>query len=89
MRPLLQATIPNHLEELRVENCKLPMIGASRLLRLIEQRSSLRKLGLVNVAFNDYSALSLCNFVKDSLYLDELRILRSLSRCAMRSPNSR
>ena len=78
MLPLLQKVQPNHLEELRVENCKTSEEIMTGLARQLNERCFLKKLGLVNVKINDESFDILCDFVFYSDTLEELDINTSL-----------
>lgn len=53
LRPLLQRKIPNHLEELRIENCKMGEEITRGLLTTLLERCYITKLGLVNVNLNE------------------------------------
>ena len=41
-------TIPYHLEELRIVNCKIASLVMSKLLNAINEKSYLKRLALVN-----------------------------------------
>lgn len=53
IQPLLVKKIPNHLEELRLENCKISTDITMQLLEVLNQRCYISKLSLVNINMND------------------------------------
>lgn len=72
--PLLQKVQPNHLEELRIENCKTSEEIMAQLIEQLNERCYLKKLGLVNVKINEESFDTLCDLVYYSDTLEELDI---------------
>ena len=74
MLPLLQKVQPNHLEELRIENCKTSEEIMTGLIEQLNERCYLKKLGLVNVKINEESFDKLCDFLYYSDTLEELDI---------------
>lgn len=70
---LLSKKLPNNLEELRIENCKIEQ-GVTRKLVKMLHRSSLRKLSLVNANLLEDSFEDLCLFVDDASYLQEIDV---------------
>ena len=68
---LLVRRIPQHLEELRIENCKIEISVVERLLELIDKNSFLYTLGLVNVNINNKAFQSLVNIFDQHYYLTE------------------
>jgi Ran GTPase-activating protein (RanGAP) involved in mRNA processing and transport len=72
--PILQKGIPNHLEELRIENCNIPGDVARELISCINQKSYLKCLSLVNVNLNDDAFGGIIEFVKESNLLEEIDI---------------
>ena len=60
---LLERKIPNHLEELRIENCKIEPSIATELVEAIAQKCYLTKLALVNAKFTVEAFDKLCLFV--------------------------
>ena len=53
MAPILYSKIPNHLEELRIENCNMTKEVTRELLRVLTGRSFVQRLALVNADFDD------------------------------------
>ena len=70
---LLAKKLPNNLEELRIENCRIEQ-GVTRQLMKMLKRSSLRKLSLVNANLLEDSFEDLCQFVDDANYLQEIDV---------------
>ena len=64
--------IPNHLEVLKIEHCKLEPTISQDLLEMIEKKNQLRSLGLVDFSFTEPSFEILCEIVEDSYHLREL-----------------
>lgn len=48
LKNIVARRIPNHLEVLRIENCKLEPTVSLGLIKLLGQKNSLKTLGLVN-----------------------------------------
>jgi hypothetical protein len=48
LRVLLHKPIPHHLEELRIENCKIESDVTRELIELLSEKSFVSKLGLVD-----------------------------------------
>lgn len=71
--PLFQRKIPNHLEELRIENCKMSQEVTLNLIESIAEKSYLKKLGLVNVNINEEAFAILTEYITEST-LTELDI---------------
>ena len=72
--PILHRRVPNHLEELRLENCNIPAEVMRELLADINHKSYLRSLSLVNVNLNDDTFIGIIDLVKDSNLLEEIDI---------------
>lgn len=66
---LLERKIPNHLEELRIENCKIEPSITTALIEAINQKCYLAKLALVNAKFTVEAFDKLCLFVEESPHL--------------------
>ena len=53
LRPILAAKIPNHLEELRIENCQMSEDIVTQLLETLTTRCFLKALGLVKIGLTE------------------------------------
>ena len=69
---ILLRKIPNNLEELRIENCKIERTITSELIDKINHRCYLEKLGLVNANISIAAFKGLCVFIEKSPHLRDL-----------------
>ena len=69
---ILTRKIPNQLEELRIENCKIEPSLTTALLEALNEKCYLKKLSLVNANFTVEAFNYLCDFVRESYYLEEI-----------------
>ena len=69
---LMARKIPNHLEELRIENCKIENKITTNLVEVINQKCYLKKLGLVSANITVEAFKNLCIFVETAPYLNDL-----------------
>ena len=74
LRPLLERPLPDHLEELRIENCKIAPETTRALIDILNEKSFLTRLSLVNVGLNDESFGRLCDFLEGTPLLEEIGI---------------
>ena len=74
MKVILQRGIPNHLEELRIENCKIDASTTKKLIEYLNIRCYTRKIALVQANLNDESFKSFCEFFVDSSNIKEIDI---------------
>ena len=67
LRPLLLKRVPNHLEELTLVDCRMNSSIVCRLVDLIlDSRSQLRKLGLINANHSESSIMQICKLIEKS-----------------------
>jgi Ran GTPase-activating protein (RanGAP) involved in mRNA processing and transport len=74
LESLLVRKIPNHLEELRLENCQISLLISNQLLHKINRISYLSRLSLVNAHLNDESFSLLCKILLNNEHLVDLDI---------------
>lgn len=74
LRPLLVNPIPDHLEELRIENCKIAPETTRELIDILNEKSFISRLSLVNVGLNDESFGQLCDYLEATPSLEEISI---------------
>ena len=72
--PILHRRFPNHLEELRIENCNISGEVMRELMSDINHKSYLRSLSLVNVNLTDDTFVGVLDLVRDSNLLEEIDI---------------
>jgi len=72
LEPFIDRKIPNNLEELRIEYCKIDPSTTTSLIESLYERRHLRRLSLVNVDFTDESFNCLCWFVLESYHLEQI-----------------
>ena len=65
-------SIPYHLEELRLVNCKISQNALSALINIFHSRNYLKRLGLVNLGMTEGALKQLTPFIQNSRYLIEL-----------------
>ena len=66
--------VPDHLEELRIVNCKI-LNGTTKLvLENLNQRSYLSKLSLVDASLSEATMTLLCTFVQTNRYIETIDI---------------
>jgi len=65
-------SIPYHLEELRLVNCKISQNALSALINIFQSRNYLKRLGLVNLGMTEGALKQLTPFIQNSRYLIEL-----------------
>jgi len=70
--PLFHKKLPNHLEELRIIDCKIPYKVSEELVNEIVFKSQLTKLALVKANLNSTTFSHLVTFFKQSLHLCEI-----------------
>lgn len=72
---ITQNSMPFHLEELRLINCKISAQATSLVLDSLAERSFVKKLSLVNASVNEPSCIKkLVYFMQGSRYLIDLDI---------------
>ena len=54
---------PFHLEELRIENCKIEKEVTIQLIRILNEKSYIKKLALVDIDIEDESFKEFCQMV--------------------------
>ena len=74
MQGCLERKIPNHIEELRIENCQIDTQMTRELLLQFNGNCYLKRFGLVNAGVKDDMMDSLCEFATESSYLEEIDI---------------
>lgn len=76
MCPLIKSKMmPYHLEEIRLNNCKMGVKALSTVLDCLLEKNFIKKLGLVNAQLNSDTCMAkLCELVNGSRYLFELDI---------------
>jgi len=74
IRPIVEKRSPNHLEELRIEKCKMGSNICGKLIDMLNERSFLKKLALVDVGLDDHCVDNLCGYLCYSFNLEELDI---------------
>ena len=73
-RNLLKRKIPNHLEEMRLENCKIEPATTTRLLEAMLDKCFLKKVALVNCNLTAESLDLLRELLQKSSYIEEIDI---------------
>lgn len=63
---------PNHLQALRIVDCKMSATTTYMLLRLLSQKSNLRALSIVGAEFNARNELALIEFLDINQSLRDL-----------------
>ena len=74
MKGVLERRIPNHLEELRLENCRIEPKITRELVDLFAGACYIKRIGLVDAKLQDDTMDKFCSFVADSAYLEEIDI---------------
>ena len=69
LQPLLAKRLPNHLEELKIIDCKMSGSLIESLLNTLSKQSQLRKLALVNILHSDGPFLKVVQYLKESHHL--------------------
>ena len=69
IQPILHAKIPNHLEELRIENCKLTGIDTQKILEILLEQSFLKKLAFVDAGFTSEGFNMLIEFATKNIHM--------------------
>lgn len=73
LEPLLRKRVPNHLEELTLIDCHMNSSLVCRLVDLlIDTKSQLTKLRLINANHSENSFLKICQLLEESENLQEL-----------------
>ena len=80
MDEILARKIPKNLDELRIENCKTEPSVIEKLVKMILNRSYLKRLALVNASLNPEAFNMLIELVQHSGYLIELDLSYNLMR---------
>lgn len=74
IKPILHQKIPNHLETLRIENCKLTSTDTEKLLEILLEQSFLKRLAFVDAEFSDVGFNNLIKFAANNPYMAEVDI---------------
>jgi Ran GTPase-activating protein (RanGAP) involved in mRNA processing and transport len=74
MQKIIEKPIPFHLEELRLNNCKMARQLTEELLLTISDEAPIKKLGIVNCNLHSHSIPNVQYLVENSTYLVELDI---------------
>ncbi|CDW89852.1 UNKNOWN [Stylonychia lemnae] len=70
LKPLIAKSLPYHLEELRIINCKISSTTTDELLNCLYDRCFLRKLALVNANLQESGMKTLINYLQESRLTD-------------------
>ena len=71
---MLEKKVPNHLHELRIENCKVVPEAIEFLVESLAKLSAVSLLGLVNANMTADTFKNLAKYAKNSQYLTELDV---------------
>ena len=74
LEPILLRAAPNHLEELSIIDIKLSPTLIEELVVMLENKSRVKKLALVNMSHSEHSFLMLTDFFKTNQNLKEVDI---------------
>ena len=74
IKDLFQRNIPNHLEELRIENCKMEPTVSEDLIKYIHEKNQFKSLGLVNINFTESTFETLVDTIVEADYLTDIDI---------------
>lgn len=77
---ILSRKIPNHLEEFRLENCKVEPSITEQLIDCLNEKCYIKNLALVNANLTVHSFKKLTKFVEESQYLEMLDMSRNQLR---------
>ena len=72
MSDLFLRSFPRHLQVLRIVDCKMDHPSTYMLLRLLNQKSNLRTLALVDASFDERNEKELVSYLKHNNTLKEL-----------------
>ena len=75
--PIIQRKIPFHLEELRIENCKIEKDVTLKLLKILNEKSYIQKLGLVDIGIEEEAFKELCSLVSNNTQIVEIDIRKT------------
>ena len=78
MAPLLQKRLPNHLEELKIIDCRINATLVSQLMKTLLENSQLRALSLVNIHHSPESFELVIRFINDNEFIKELDVSWSI-----------
>jgi translation elongation factor EF-Ts len=71
---IINKKVPNHLEELRIENCRVNLDAMESLITTISEQGSLRQLALVQAKMTAETFGILGSYLKSAQYMVELDI---------------
>lgn len=75
--PIIQRKIPFHLEELRIENCKIEKDVTLKLIKILNEKSYIQKLGLVDIGIEEEAFKELCSLVSNNTQIIEIDIRKT------------
>lgn len=71
---ILVRKVPHHLEELRIENCKMDPSVSHEVIKLLLKKNALKKLGLVDFSLTEASFDTFCTLVDAAPYLMDVDV---------------
>ena len=78
MAPLLEKRLPNHLEELKIIDCRINATLVSELMNSLLKNSQLRALSLVNIHHSPESFGLVIDFINENEFIKELDVSWSI-----------